>query len=330
MNHLKHPILLLLVTIILISCKNKDTSNPTSNAETSIKPTLELTGNYVSSEYEKRSNGYDWIGVSVTKYTDSTLHIKVRSRADKKKPTCTFDADAIKVNDSVYKSNFEGKNILYVFNKESLSIKTANNEESDILYYFCSGGGTLADTYTKINDELDQTQIDQRVFQKTLFLQNIGFDISTKGVGSLQQLTIQPFGLKLNNNEIQMEINGSVVNAEIEDLNSDGFPEVLIYTVSVGSGSYGNVIGYSVNSGKSISQIYFPPISENPEGGKGYMGHDEFAIVENNLVQRFQTYNEGDSNANPTGIIRQLQYKLKDGEASRKFVLDKIVEYPTN
>ena len=316
MNHLKNNILLLSFSIIMFSCKKKDTINSPSNSETTIKQSIELAGNYVSSEYERRQDGFDWISVSVTKYTDSTIHIKVRSRADKKKPACTFDADAIKINDTVYKSNVEGKNILYVFNKESLSIKTANNEESDILYYFCSGGGTLADTYHKINDELDQTQIDQRVFQKTLFLQNIGFDISTKGGGSIQQLTIQPFGLKLD-------------NAEIEDLNSDGFPEVLIYTVSAGSGSYGNVIGYSVNNGKSISQIYFPPISDNSEASKGYMGHDEFTIVETNLVQRFRIYKEDDSNSNPTGDWRQIQYKLVNGEASRKFVIDKIDEYPS-
>lgn len=330
MNHLKHNILLLLFSIIMIGCKNKNASNQLSNPETSAKTSIEVSGNYVSSEYEKRNEGYDWVSVSVTKYTDSTLHIRVRSRADKKKPTCTFDADAIKVNDTVYESNFEGKNILYVFNNESLSIKTANSEESDVLYYFCSGGGTLSETYTKINDELDQAQIDQKIFQKALFLQNIGFDISTKGGGSIQQLTIKPFGLEIDNTEIQMEIDGGVVNAEIEDLNSDGFPEVLIYTVSAGSGSYGNVIGYSVNNGKSISQIYFPPISENAEASKGYMGHDEFAIVENTLVQRFRTYKESDTNNNPTGVTRQIQYKLKDGEASRKFELDKVVEYSIN
>ena len=61
-------------------------------------------------------------------------------------------------------------------------------------------------------------------------------------------------------------------------LNIDGFPEILIYTVSAGSGSYGNVIGYSVNNGKSISQIYFPELAENKEASSGYMGHDEFAI----------------------------------------------------
>jgi len=319
-----------LVFLSILSCKQKETKNSDALSNNGKNLNYELIGNYVSVDYEKRNEGFDWVGVSVSKYTDSTMHISVRSRADKKHPTCTFDADAIKLNDTIYRANFEGKNILFIFSDNNLTIETQNEEENDILNYFCSGGATLADTYTKINEELDQSQIDQRVFQKMLNFQHIGFDISTTGGGSLQQLTIVPFGLELDNTEIKMEIDGSVVNAEIEDLNSDGFPEVLIYTVSAGSGSYGNVIGYSVNAGKSISQIYFPPIAENKEASKGYMGHDEFAIVENTLVQRFQTYNEDDSNSNPTGTIRQIQYQLKDGEASRKFVLDKVVEFPIN
>jgi Periplasmic lysozyme inhibitor of I-type lysozyme len=164
-------------------------------------------------------------------------------------------------------------------------------------------------------------------YSKTLELQGIKFDVSSNGEGSTQQLSIQPYGLKIDNTKITMEIDGSVTNAEIEDLNADGYPELLVYTVSAGSGSYGNVIGYSVNAGKSMSQIYFPPIAENPEASKGYMGHDEFTIVEFSLVQRFKLYNEGDTNVNPTGKTRQIQYKLKDGEGSRKFVVDKIVEY---
>ncbi|MDC1198155.1 hypothetical protein N8035_04825 [Algibacter sp.] len=124
-----------------------------------------------------------------------------------------------------------------------------------------------------------------------------------------------------------LKIDGQVVNAEIEDLNSDGSPEILIYTRSLGSGSYGNVIGYSVNNGKSISQIYFPELSDNKEANIGYMGHDEFAIIETSLARRFPIYKNGDTNNNPTGGMRQIQYKLKDGEASRLFVIDKISTY---
>jgi hypothetical protein len=87
------------------------------------------------------------------------------------------------------------------------------------------------------------------------------------------------------------------------------------------------VIGYSVNNGKSISQIYFPDLFDNKEASSGYMGHDEFAIIETTLVRRFPVYKDGDTNNNPTGGFRQIGYKLKDGEASRSFVIDKISAY---
>jgi len=181
------------------------------------------------------------------------------------------------------------------------------------------------DAVSKVEHSIPEEQ--KTVFQKTLSLQNISFDIKTSGEGSIGQLSIQPKGLEIDNREIVQEIDGQVVDAEIEDLNSDGFPEILIYTVSAGSGSYGNVIGYSVNNGKSISQIYFPELFENKEASIGYMGHDEFAIVETSLVRRFPIYKDGDTNNKPTGGTRQIQYKLKDGEASRLFVIHKISEY---
>ena len=179
----------------------------------------------------------------------------------------------------------------------------------------------------EISNVKDAIQEEQKTgFYKTLTFQNISFEIITSGEGSLNQLSIQPKGLEIDNQKIDLEIDGQVVNAEIEDLNSDGFPEILIYTKSAGSGSYGNVIGYSVNNGKSISQISFPELSENKEASIGYMGHDEFAITETSLTRRFPIYKDGDTNNNPTGGTRQIKYKLKDGEASRLFVIDKISE----
>ena len=77
-----------------------------------------------------------------------------------------------------------------------------------------------------------------------------------------------------------------------------------------------------------MSQIAFPNIADHAKAGKGYMGHDEFAVVENTLVQRFRVYQPNDTNAKPTGAMRQIQYKLRNGEASRQFVIDRIVEYP--
>ena len=45
------------------------------------------------------------------------------------------------------------------------------------------------------------------------------------------------------------------------------------------------------------------------------MGHDEFAVVESTFVQRFPIYSDGDVNAKPSARMRQLQYKLRPGEA---------------
>ena len=147
---------------------------------------------------------------------------------------------------------------------------------------------------------------------------------STKG----DILIIQPSGLSVYNETKYHDITGyTIVNAEIGDLNVDSYPEVFIYLTSDGSGSYGKLIGYSVNNGKSVSQVYLPEISENNEVNKGYMGHDETAIVENTFCQRFPVYKEGDSNANPTGGTRQIQYKLVDGESGRILKIDKVVEF---
>lgn len=165
-------------------------------------------------------------------------------------------------------------------------------------------------------------------FQKTLSLQNISFEIKASGQGSLGELHIQPAGLSITNRELIHDLDGRVLKAEIEDLNADSYPEILIYIQSAGSGSYGTVIAYSVNNGKSVSQIAFHDISQNPEAGLGYMGHDEFSLIESSLAHRFPIYNAGDTNANPTGGLRQITYKLLDGEASRIFVIEKITDYP--
>jgi hypothetical protein len=59
----------------------------------------------------------------------------------------------------------------------------------------------------------------------------------------------------------------------------------------------------------------------------GYMGHDEFAVVENSLVRRFPVYREGDTNTAPSGRMRQIQYKLVAGESGWVLRKDRIVEY---
>ena len=82
-----------------------------------------------------------------------------------------------------------------------------------------------------------------------------------------------------------------------------------------------------MNNGKSMTPIYLPPITDDAKASKGYMGHDEFAVLENVLGRRFPVYKAGDMNTEPSGNIRQLQYKLVAGEAGWVLRLTDVNEY---
>jgi len=164
-------------------------------------------------------------------------------------------------------------------------------------------------------------------FKKTLELQGLSFVVEATNEGSINQLKISPAGLTEDNTPADSEIEGSVMDAEIGDLDGNGFPEVYVYVTSAGSGSYGSLVAYAVNNGKSMTPIYLPPITDDAKASKGYMGHDEFAVLENVLGRRFPVYKEGDANSEPSGKTRQLQYKLTPGEAGWVLQLTDITEF---
>jgi hypothetical protein len=66
---------------------------------------------------------------------------------------------------------------------------------------------------------------------------------------------------------------------------------------------------------------------EDKVNAKGYMGHDQFAVGEGSLLRRFPLYHQADSNNKPSGKTRQLQYKLKAGEAGWILRLDRSIDY---
>jgi hypothetical protein len=164
-------------------------------------------------------------------------------------------------------------------------------------------------------------------FNKSVALQGISFRVQCPNQGSVNKVTITPSGLQNDNSPVTREVDGSVTGAEIADLNGDGSPEIYVYVTSAGSGSYGSLVAFAANNRKSLSEIYLPGVEDDPKNGKGYMGHDRFAVGEGTLIRRFPLYNPGDSNAGPTGKNRQLQYKLVAGEAGWKLRLDRVVEF---
>jgi hypothetical protein len=164
-------------------------------------------------------------------------------------------------------------------------------------------------------------------FNRTLELQGIRFKVTSANIGSINTLRIVPSGLEIDNSAIVRTIDGTVTGAETGDINADGSPEVYVYVTSAGSGSYGSLVAYSANRRKSLSEIYLPPVTQNEVFSKGYRGHDQFAVMEGILAQRFPVYRDSDTNATPTGGTRQLQHKLVPGEAGWVMTVDRVVEY---
>lgn len=278
-------------------------------------------GNYVSDGYQQRAEGSDWVGVHIEQTSDTTVHIRIRSRVDIKKPTCTFDADAQVIGKDSLESLHEGKSVLYLFKNDTLTIKGRNEEAENLLYFFCSGGATVAGAYAKINGELDQTQIDKTDFQASLSYDKLMFFIDQKE----GKLTIQPVGLTEDSRTIVREVKEEVKTAEIGDIDGDNSPELFFYVKSSNKGLA--LVGYSTNNGKSLSEVSMTPIAENDPMLNGYKGEDEYAMVENNLVRRFPIYAKEGNDFKKSGKMRQIQYKLKLGEACKVLEVDKVVEF---
>lgn len=148
--------------------------------------------------------------------------------------------------------------------------------------------------------------------------------VSASDSGSLNILTVR---LADTETRVSEEIDGLAYRAEIADLNSDGKPEVYVSVSSAGSGSYGSLVAYVVEPGAQLSRIFLPDLADDEEASDGYMGHDEFAVVETSLVRRFPIYAAGDVNAEPSGGNRNVVYKLEKSEKQWVLRRDRITDY---
>lgn len=320
-DRMKSPFAFTGFLVLLVACQSQ---RPSGQVPLAIS---DYTGTYVSEGYPLRDQGYDWVGVSIDPLSDSTAHIAVRSRIDQKRATCTFDSDASLTDHGTLVVPFEDTRFFLSLSGDSLKIWGENEKSSNLLYYFCSGGATLEGTYVRLEGPIDETQLSGQGFEKELSLQGITFKVEELYSRFETLLSIKPEGLESDNRPVTHRIYGWVSGAEMEDLNSDGSPELLVYIHSSEGANRTQVIGYSVNDGKSMSQVSVPDIRDNPEASQGYLGYDEYAVIETSLVQRFPLFKLTDAGYEPAGVTRQVQYRLREGEASRQFVIDRMTTY---
>ncbi len=161
-------------------------------------------------------------------------------------------------------------------------------------------------------------------FEQTESLHGISFKVTSPNLKTGNSFTITPAGLAEDNRPITMEIIGTITRIETGDINVDGSPEIYIYAKD-GDGT--NLIAYSANRKKSLSQIYLLDLKDDEKHAPGYRGRDEFAVVENSLARRFPIFAADPADPKPTGKMRQLQYNLHPGEAGWVLKVGKATEF---
>lgn len=182
--------------------------------------------------------------------------------------------------------------------------------------------GLIAGAFTGIASAIVAAPFDQR--QELL---GIAFHVTSPNKTTANSVRIVPMGLQIDNTPIEMDIVGVVTGAEVADINADHSPEIYIYVREPGPEKRMSLVAFSANKKKSLSMITLPTLSETRGTDKGYCGNDDMATVEGVFMRRFPLCGTDDHAAVPTEKTRQLQYKLKPGEAGWQLKLDKMLEY---
>lgn len=160
----------------------------------------------------------------------------------------------------------------------------------------------------------------QSDFRETKTYRNISFEIIQEANSS--KLEILPQGLAEANEPMVAQLRGRVGQVIVDDIDGDDSPEIGVVD-NYGSNGEADIQVFSVLAKKSLVMVYLPALSADNKLLNGYRGEDAYEFVENTMVRRFPLY-EGTTK---TGKYRQLQYKLKPGEAMKQLIFDRSNDY---
>ncbi len=145
-------------------------------------------------------------------------------------------------------------------------------------------------------------------YNKSLRFNVYTFTVAATDSGAIRDLTVKAYRGELLLTNFQTRVDGSVVGAEVADLDNNRFPELYVYTTSDGSGSFGRVYAWQFLPERK-ADVVLP----NWQFGMadGYMGHDSLWVERSILCRKYPIYRPGDANANPTGGTRMVRYQLR-------------------
>ncbi|QEC68339.1 hypothetical protein FRZ67_13900 [Panacibacter ginsenosidivorans] len=143
---------------------------------------------------------------------------------------------------------------------------------------------------------------------------SIGYRVqcSNKDEGE-NQVSVSPKGFDKEVRDLAFMIRGRLRKILVDDLNGDGYPDLLLCIYGGINGEIGNITCIASSGNKSFVPVRFPDIYSDLKISEGYKGHDEFTTMISTLMQSFPVYKPGDTDI-ATGGTRVVQYKIMNGE----------------
>lgn len=158
-------------------------------------------------------------------------------------------------------------------------------------------------------------------FLKALEAQGHKFVVECANSEDSNSLVIQTEGLTDEKGTMRVvKIDGKVAQAEVSDLDGDGFPELYVYVFS-GESKQGKAFMFISNKGKTLSMAMTVPPFDVAETKDFYAGNDEFILKDSRIVQQFPAV-AGDGT--PTGKRKMISWRLEPAEPSWTVVVDKV------
>jgi len=164
----------------------------------------------------------------------------------------------------------------------------------------------------------------------TVKIGKVGYRVSCKNRKyDENQLEVRPVGFDNQAREMSFMLRGRVAKAEIDDLNGDGYPDLVLYVYMDSSANFGTVYAFVSKANKSITGCVLPDPMMDGKINEGYKGHDQFSLMEGYLLDKFPVYKQGDDKDKPSGGTRVILYQLVPDEGER-FKFEKVRNYDTH
>ncbi|PWT76500.1 MAG: hypothetical protein C5B59_06280 [Bacteroidetes bacterium] len=161
----------------------------------------------------------------------------------------------------------------------------------------------------------DSIQAQVKKFDSTVSMGRAGYRVIC-GNKNLDQndVSLKLNGFKETSGDFRFAIKGRIAGIEIDDLNTDSYPDLLIYAYTGPNGQYGTVYGFVSAENKNVIPFSLPDVLLDGKISDGYKGHDEFSLLEGTLMQKFPVYKPNDSTGKPTGGRRVVLYKVNGSQ----------------